>query len=267
MPITYGAKIDAFKEYSDGVRIGGGLKFRPAPYLPILWYDKKVNKGVVIKKGTIVALDANNYIVPANGGVEQTITYGSLDIQEGVVDIDNWSDYLAGSKTYEESVVTTAGDATAKLAANYPIGVAQYDIFQWDLNNDPWYQIQPQVAILEDRFVLFALDSTYASYTYTPGTWVAPDGNGWPVPIDLDTGLNADDISNATNINMAAVLNQLVGRVIRVVDLSDADADMVAGFNYVTPVPGLGLPGSETNGYSDGIDTTTGKGVLIQLQF
>jgi hypothetical protein len=191
----------------------------------------------------------------------------------------------------------------------------------------------------------------YSGKTYTPGDWVIPDGNGYPVPITADslaatvtvtnpkpqmvtetvtvaTGdigactaipalvggdypeegyvgtfmlvsatntvfLGSVDSSRTVDVGGAAdgdytlvywtsdvdsaiesvesdvesVLNQLVGRVVRSVDLSGDDADMIAGFDKVIPVPGLGLPGTDTSGYGDGVDGTTGKGVVIQLQF
>jgi len=353
---VFGAKINKMKEYSDGDRIGGGLKFRPAPYLPIITMDKQTDMGIVIKKGTIVSLDSNGYIVPANGGTAQDVLYSSTDIEEGVIDLDSFG--------ATNDAVAATGDCGSDIPANTPIGVAQYDMFQWDMEADPWYQIQRNVAILEDRMVLYALGTynnifnqngtvDYSGYTYSPGHWVVPDGNGYPVPITADSlaatvtvtnpkpqmvtetvTLSGDpvDIEACTAIpalvegeypesgyvgtfmlvsgtntvylgsvdadrnvdvggasaadytlvywtsdvdtaiesvesDVEGVLNQLVGRVVRHVDLSGDDSDMISGFDKVIPVPGLGLPGTETDGYGDGVDATTGEGVVIQLQF
>jgi hypothetical protein len=89
LPLYNVVKHEKMREYSDGIRIGGGLKFRPAPYLPIKEYDENLHKGVVIKKGDFVTLDENGYLVPAFVG-EKALDYTALDVAEGVYDIDDF---------------------------------------------------------------------------------------------------------------------------------------------------------------------------------
>lgn len=259
------AKTSTFREYSDGIRIGGGLNFRPAPYLHIVEWDKSIEKGIVMKKGTIVSMTEDGYIVPANGGSAQTITYDSRDIEEGVIDIDTWASTPAA--------VETAGESSTSIAANYPIGVLQYDIFQWDMNVDPWYQIQKQIAILEDYFVMYAIDSTRDSaYDYTPGLWVVPDSKGYPIPLDVSevpVTVAVDGSAGTGTLDLSNILHQVVGRIIKVVDPVNVemDEDFIAGLNYTIPLSGLGLVGTENGGVMPGMDATTKKGVLIQLGF
>lgn len=262
---VFTAKTSTFREYSEGIRIGGGLNFRPAPYLHIVEWDKNIEKGVVMKKGTIVSITSDGYIVPANGGTAQTITYDSRDIEEGVIDIDTWSSTPAA--------VESAGESSASIAANYPIGVLQYDVFQWDMNDDPWYQVQKQIAILEDYLVMYAIDETRdGENTYTPGLWVVPDTEGYPVPLDvseIDIEVTVDGTAGTGTLDLSDVLHQVVGRIIKVVDPGnvDMDEDFIAGLEYTVPLSGLGLVGTENGGVMPGMDATTKKGVLIQLGF
>lgn len=262
---VFTAKTSTFREYSDGIRVGGGLNFRPAPYLHIVEWDKNVEKGIVMKKGTIVSMTSDGYIVPANGGAAQTITYDSRDIEEGVLDIDLWAT--------TQGAVAAAGESSVSIPANYPIGVLQYDVFQWDMNEDPWYQIQKQIAILEDYFVMYAIDETRDNaYTYTPGMWVVPDTEGYPVPLDVSTiaiSVTVSESSGTGTLDLSNVLHQVVGRIIKVVDPENVemDEDFIAGLNYTIPLSGLNLVGTENDGVMPGMDATTKKGVLIQLGF
>jgi len=78
------------REYSDGIRIAGGLNIRPAPYLPVISVDQHYQKGIVIEKGTFVTFDEFGYLVPAYTG-NKNLTYTALDVTEGVFDIDQFT--------------------------------------------------------------------------------------------------------------------------------------------------------------------------------
>ena len=261
------ANSSNFREYSDGLSIGGGLALKPAPYLPILTWDSHRNAGIVIKKGTIISITSDGYIVPCNGGIaDQTYTYTQLDIDNEVIDFDLWAT--------TQGAVEAAGASSENQEALLPVGLARYDIYRWDMGEDPWYRPQTEVAILEDRLVLIALDETHESeYTYANGQWMVSDDEGFPVPLtlaDMDLEVTVSGASGTGKLELddvTAAFNQIVGRLIKVIDLETTDTHFTGGLEHSIPVPGLGLPGVETEGISDGIDTTTSKGLLIQLTF
>ncbi len=246
-----------FEEISDGNRIGGGLVFKAAPYLPIVEYNDFERLDIVIKAGTIVALDAFGYIVPANGGANNvTLTYSALDAQHGVYDYDTFT----GSKA--DAKVATAKTTTKALTPNVPIGVAQYDIFRWDMGSEPNYKVQDTFGLLEDALILVPIESDMqATYgigpnlgQYHSGALVAPDSKGRFVPLVIDS------------TSLAAKLEQIVGKIIKVEDVA-LDPNFTGGYESVATVPGLGLGGRENGGLPHGIDATTKKGIFVQLQF
>ncbi len=254
VPMYPVAKHEKMREYSDGVRIGSGLGFKPAPYLPVVEWDPNLNTGIVIKKGDFVTLDQFGYVVPAFVG-EKTLTYGAYDIQLGVKDIDTFTgkvsdSAVAAAKTSSKKLGTTA---TANIKIGKPIGVAMFDVYAWDMGQDPWYQVQDNVTILADRMILLAVDSAHASVSYEAGDILVLDASGFPVPFDGD----------------AADLPYGVGRLVKVIDLTK-QPDFTGGLEqveYFSPEFAEGLPGKQTAGVSDGIDLTTKKGLLIQLWF
>lgn len=244
VPIQPQAEHRNFREYSEGIRIGGGLNLKPAPYLPILKVDPMLNAGVVIKKGTFVTLDENGYLVPAFVG-SKSLAYTDVDVQHGVVDIDTGA-ALTAQKTSTKKLGT---DGDVKIGR--PIGVVTQDVFK-DYN-DPWFKPQQGVAILTDYLVLFGLDSAHASAGYVAGDLLTLDINGFPVPFDPET----DDI------------RFVVGRLVKVIDVN-VDKMFTGGLEYVEYMPeefAAGLDGKQTGGIMDGIDLTTKKGLLVQLRF
>ena len=254
-----------FEEVSDGKRIGGGLVFKAAPYLPIVEYNDFERLDIVIKAGTIVALDEFGYIVPANGGSDSVkLTYSALDVQHGVYDYDNFT----GSKA--DPRVTSAKTTTKSLAPNVPIGVAQYDIFRWDMDSDPNYKVQQTFALLEDALILVPIESDMESTygigpelgKYHSGALVAPDSKGRFVPFVAET----ETVTATGSAYSIANLEQVVGRIIKVEDVAN-DPDFTGGYENVSTVPGLGLGGKENGGLPHGIDATTKKGIFVQLQF
>ncbi len=363
-------KIDKMIEFTEGVRIGSGFNMRPAPYLPIKEYDSEVDMGVVIKKGTIVTFDKWGYLIPCTGGNSVTLTYGALDVSNGVLDLDVFP---------TQTAVTSGqiGATSTALDTNYPVGVAQYDIYQYCPADHDYYKLQDHVAVLEDYLVLYAVDAIMNDESYLPGSVVVPNSDGMPVPLSVgsvsDTTTDTLEVQsfvitagataagnitignvdgNGSNVTVAVTtatttatlagaavasafsanpywtvvnttgtvsftaktygnksaltftdtgttgvagtfstttqghsdlldsatlliksMNHKVGKVIRTIDLNSSsdsykvDKDFLGGYEAVIVVPGLNLPGQETNGIQPGIDTTTKKGVLIQLQF
>jgi len=255
---------EKMREYSDGIRFGGGLELRPAPYLPVVEVDRNLNAAKVIKKGTFVTLDEFGYVVPAFVG-KKTLTYGQYDVEFGVLDIDLF-------KT-TKAAVTAAKTSTAELGETItigkPIGVAMFDIYQWDMDKDPWYKVQDQVTILADRMILLAVDSAHASVQYQSGDILVLDGSGFPVPFDVTVDATDVDSVAAAVTMLKDMLKYKVGRLVKVIDLAK-DTMFTGGLENVEYWPSefaSGLPGKQNGGVTDGIDETTKKGLLIQLEF
>lgn len=265
MARVFPAVSKKFEEVSDGKRIGGGLVFKAAPYLPIVEYNDFERLDIVIKAGTIVALDEFGYIAPANGGANTvTLTYSTLDAQRGVYDYDSFTGSVSDTK------VTAAKTTTKKLASNVPIGVAQYDIFRWDMENDPNYKVQNTFALLEDYLVLTPIENdmetTYGIGTslgqYHSGALVTSDVKGRFIPFVPET----ENITATGSAYSIVNLEQVVGKIIKVEDVA-VDPSFTGGYENVSTVPGLGLGGKENGGLPHGIDATTKKGIFVQLQF
>ena len=259
LPIYPELKAGKMREYQEGERLSGGLKFRPAPYLPVKKFDQTYQIGVVIEKGDVVTLDQFGFLVPAFQG-EKTLSYTAIDVQLGVFDLDSFTgkkddQAVSAAKTTTKKIGTTD---TANVKIGAPIGVAMYDIFQWDLERDPWFQVQPEVAVLCDKAILLALDPDHASVSYLPGQLLMVDDKGFPVPFDGN----------------AAKLQYVIGRLVKVIDVA-ADPDWLGGVQNVVYFPEAfrptHLPGRQSMEnasvvVTEGIDQTTKKGLVIQLQ-
>ena len=258
IPFQQKAEHSDFREYCEGTRIGGGLKFAPAPYLPILKVDPILNAGVVIKKGTFVTLDSNGFLVPAFVG-SKSLVYTSVDVEHGVIDIDTDS-AVSAQKTSIPTTKKIGTGATDDVKIGKPIGVVVQDVFK-DYN-DPWFTPQKGVAILNHYAVLIGLDTAHQFVTYQVGDLLTLDLNGFPVP--FDTTFTVTD-SNPQIVKLDDI-HFVVGRLIKVID---ATKDMfTGGLEYVEYEPAefaTGLPGSQTGGIMDGINLQTKKGLLIKL--
>jgi len=173
-------KHEKMREYSDGIRFGGGLGLRPAPYLPVVEVDRNLNSAKVIKKGTFVTLDEFGFVVPAFVG-SKALVYGQYDVEFGVLDIDTFKTTKAAVTVTKTSTLELGDD----VKVGKPLGVAMFDIYQWDMGKDPWYQVQDPVTILADRMILLAVDSAHNNVTYESGDVLVLDADGFPVPLML----------------------------------------------------------------------------------
>lgn len=251
------AKERRFRELRTWGVIGAGLGLRPAPYLPILEYDHDQDAGIVIKEGTVVAFDANGYIVPANGGVAQDLVYTALDVNDGVYD----------KATFTNDLVNNAKVASAKtvsdgLDANVPIGVVEHDVYAFRYFNDPSYKFQDGISVMTKFMAMWALDSAHAALSWETGKFVTVGTDGLPAPM----GALSVDEGGTDTVDIKSALEQKIGRVVTVADAS-ADKTWVGGMEYVYPVPGIGLPGYETDGANNGIDKDTKKAVIVMCEF
>ena len=180
-PMHPEAKHEKMREYSDGIRIGGGLKLRPAPYLPIIEIDKNLDKGIVMKKGTFVTLDQFGYVVPARK-TDAVLTYGQYDVDYGTYNID---DFGAGNgKVSSTGTSTKTLGPSGDIKTGKPIGVLMFDVYAWDMGNDPWYQVQDPITILADRMILLAVPASHASVSYEPGDILVIDDSGFVSPFN-----------------------------------------------------------------------------------
>lgn len=255
-----------FDEVSEGVRVGGGLTFHAAPYLPVLYFNTYERLDVVLHAGTIVALDQWGYLVPANGGIgTNTLTYSSLDVTEGVYDLDSFTNVKTNPTVAAPKTTTTA------LTANAPVGVLEYDMFRWDMDADPLYKVQREIGLLNDWLILvpvtsamqsaYGVSATVSLGKYYPGAVVAAAYPGIFVPFIATTA----DITATGAAYSITNMDQAVGRILKIENVA-TDSNFTGGYENVANVPGLGLSGKENGGLPHGIDPTTKLGMFIQIE-
>lgn len=239
------------------------LESVPAPYLPFVKYDRAFDAWRVIEAGQIVAFDRSSlnggavanlkWLVPANGGAAQVVTYSANDVSE-CADIDG---YEAGVP----AVVAAAGAASKNIAANIPAGFAPYDYFsgahELVYHN---FKLQGAVGFVTDYLIELPLefDSGAAGVaqgqdqsTIVTGCLLKSGPLGWPVFWDPTTD----------------TVDQIVGRAVRVDPITVKDA-----LDKVVTVPGLALTGTGTggrqtheNGYLLGTTTKVTRKVKINI--
>lgn len=189
-------------EQSEGQRVSE--VFYPHKFLPVQFQDTNTTDWVVIPKGKIVAcLGLAEYLTMA-GGMPQPYASGTIPVFQNrsntvvTVNVDSsiWgynesvtgllipanggqarttansyeyqtNDVTAG--TYKSvSALAAAGDdvSGALISGNYPIGVAQYDIYQDIRGQKLNYQVWDKSAILNDYYVTVPFIREGASTSY-----------------------------------------------------------------------------------------------------
>lgn len=215
--------------------------FRPAPYLPTIKIDKRVNEYFVIRQGTIVSLQ-DDHIVPANGGTAQDITYQTQDIDE-VVDQSTFSAGTTPAAGVNEMVDTarvSAGAISGALAANKPIGFVPFEIYNYGKNypysTKQWvnYSLQEQITLLCDYYCEMALTLT-AQNNLVAGDLLVPNGDGVPVRFA--------DLTPGTVAALQDDVEQICGRVLRVFD-----NEARGGLDKTLAVSGSGVAAGNTTG-------------------
>ncbi len=262
------AKDVLFRVIEDCASISGGIKNRPAPYLPIIEWDYENEVGIVIKAGQIVARDEDGYLVPANGGVDSNLTYTQLDVDEGIV-------------------VGVDGDPVT-LAANVPVGIAAHDILAYKFHEDPTYKFQEGAVILKQGLAMYALPESGKELsfelvevndtdelvevndtdTYVPGSFLVPAALGKVDLADMTDLVTVDASGDITveYTNLQTLLKQKFGRVEMVVDAS-VNKELLNMMNVVYPAIGFNLPGYETGGANNGIHPLTKKALIVYYNF
>lgn len=241
IPRGYEVQQTKYLELSEGKRPSLGQKV--APFLPVIEEDRYHEHFYVIESGQFVAFDQTSlnsgavdnskWLVVANGGVAQALTYTS-DCIDLVVDIDA---YEAGDPT----VVSAAGAATKNVAANFPLGVASQNYISGAYplvrhNYDP----QPFVPVLTRHLIEIPLlydtgatkvarsgaDPNNDQATLLAGHLVMSGDGGWPVKWTSDSSVE-----------------QIAGRCVHIRSWAVRDA-----LDKVHTVPTFALPGTGTSG-------------------
>jgi len=150
-------------EHSEGIRPHG--EFRPAAWLPVQFFDKYYEDYFVVMPGKILAFDNDNRLVPAQYGLTgATITYTSLDVEAGVMDVRTGSPLLATAVgTFNVAAVSSFMGSGVAMAVSSHVGVAPYAYWQWAGDASEYddgfnpsglrrhnYQLQHRTAILCD---------------------------------------------------------------------------------------------------------------------
>ncbi len=246
------AKDVLFRVIEDCASISGGIKNRPAPYLPIIEWDYENEVGIVIIAGQIVARDKDGYLVPANGGDASVLTYTQLDVDEGIVDVDG-------------NPVT--------LAANVPVGIAAHDILAYKFHEDPTYKFQEGAVILKQGLAMYALPESDKELSfelvkigsYVPGSFLVPAALG-KVDLANMTELVTGNTTSVDYAKLQTLLEQKFGRVEMVVDAS-VNKELLNMMNVIYPAIGFNLPGYETGGANNGIHPLTKKALIVYYNF
>jgi hypothetical protein len=105
-------------EISEGIRPAEELI--PAPYLPLVRFDKYLEDYFVVSAGKVVALDSNGDVVPAGLKLQAEAYATAWDAENGL---------LGANRTAARAAVDALGSASAGLASIYAaIDVAQTNI-------------------------------------------------------------------------------------------------------------------------------------------
>lgn len=227
-----------FQEIAQGVRPALDQAAKPASWLPVKLKDEYFNEWWVILAGTIISIEraigSTNRIVPANGGVAQTLTYTANDVNYSV-DIDT---VVAGDPT----LVASAAAASNQLPLNKPIGWAWHHYYSASIEERLInYEIQPFVSILCDYEVEIPLIAQVLEQGFIAGDLVKPgvEGTEIGVPCKWVNGVDSAE--------------QICGRVLYR-DAIPSGTSSRSRADLQKPVAGLGLTGVENSGVPRHLD-------------
>ena len=253
-------------EISDSDR--PAVAYKPDRSLPTVFMDLELRDWIVIAKGTIVSVNTNGDLVPANGGTLNGISYPVIltytinDQNAGVID--------------QNGNLATVGD-TYSSPANFPVGVAPADFFQDISNRYNNYKMNTiALGILCERVVevpyfswadlgvstsaqaLATIQTKIGGVAYdysstlpiTNTCYVMPDANGKYILWDGTS-------------NTAVDVRQIVGQVLLVDATYPKDL-----LQYVQTYPFSEMAGSETGGYPGNLaDVGAVRSARIRLKF
>lgn len=246
---------DLFQEIAIGERPPLGDGGHVAAWLPVLQQEQRTNEWWVILAGRMVSINrtitdrdengdafaTNKYsggfaprIVPCNSsGANQTIIYGANDVGY-TIDVDDQDDF-----------VSAAGNATAVLPANAPVGWMQHNVYsdaiRYARTN---YEIQLEIkTVICDYYVECALIGLHGQDSLAPGQLVKPFTQG-----DLDVAQAATYQGCPTYWNPTSdSVEQIGGRVITMAEIPYGTSSRNR-LDLTRAVRGLSLPGQDTTG-------------------
>ena len=211
-----------------------------AYYLPVQEKDYHFDLWFVVVAGQVVSFDQTSlnsgaidnklWMVPANGGAEQIVTYTANDVSL-TADIDEL-------ETGAYTAVTAAGAATKRLAANYPAGITEKNWYSMAYHK-AHDNIKPanrctyvtrglfEIPLLYGSGATLGAHTTQDQSTITRSCLLKSGPLGWPVEWD-----SAHDS-----------VDQLIGRCETLTTIAAVDA-----LDKVQTVKGLNLPGTGTSG-------------------
>lgn len=187
-------------EFSEGIRPAGS--FMPAPYLPVVRFNKYFEEHIVLSGGKILAFDSAGFIVPAglrkeaaawlntfltNAGIDMAadiiaadagalVVYGSDDAARGVLNAGGVA-AVAGEPVVKSFFTPVSqGNATTEVTVSNPIGISPYNYWPHpggDGTNPTQYNtynfnLQSKVAFLCDYIVQVPVVADQATYDAAP---------------------------------------------------------------------------------------------------
>jgi hypothetical protein len=203
--------------------------------------DLELRDFIVIAKGTIVAVDTNGDLVPANGGTTATYTYTINDQNAGVIKTDG--------------NLAVSGD-TFSNTANIPVGVAPTDFFQ-DISNryNNYKMLTVALGILCERVV----EVPYFSFA---DLGVADDAGVTAAAVQVKIGGVAYGNTSTHDLgNGDFVKSDANGKYIKWIDGTDSVTQIVGQvllidstfpkdlLQFVQTYPFSEMAGSETGGF------------------
>lgn len=249
-------------------------ELKPASWLPVVRYDKKVEEYTVVAAGKVVALDKQGYVVPAGlklsfeaAGGSTVLTYTANDYSTGTIDLTTGLSYATnGTTNYTQTQVTTALRARGLItAAEYPrdfisdpVGYAKYSYWQW-CGGDGWnpalfrrhnHSLQHQVAIGTDK-VLEAPMVPAVVTTETQGgglaiadTAITFGTAAWKSSTALGLTTRYSSLVSAGNSVVAMVLNRLPAAKITINTPITDSASTLASMTEVSSIADVITGGS-----------------------
>ena len=155
-------------EHSEGERPAG--EFKPAPWLPVQFFDKYYENWYVVLPGKILACDNDGDLVPAQyEDSSVVISYTQNDVDQATIDVETGLAVTVVKTVAVSGVTTFLGASGVSLAVSKPLGVAPYGYLQWaggtgDSNStQPFalkqhnYNMQHLVAMLCDYVLILPL--------------------------------------------------------------------------------------------------------------
>ncbi len=181
-------------------------QFRPASWLPVLFWDKYYEIWKTIMAGKVCAFDNDGRVIPAQYGLgAATITYTATDVTAGVIDVRTGVALVTGGiGTFNVAAVANFMGGSDALAVSAPIGLAFFDCFQdfgdassGDDGDNPVYYAQHNFRM--QHRITFVCDA-YVEAPLIPGNATATNLG----QLTLAAGTNILDGVALANLPVAA---------------------------------------------------------------